>query len=146
MGAGEVAGLESQQQAVVARREAAFPRTFEPGREPGDAEMQRLMADDPRIFEARATLARLLGAQARLQTQITEATDEELDAILKATGYEARINDALKQRAEELEELRTMRPEMAGPGVLPGTRASRLLSPFLPTHTPGARAGKGGLA
>ena len=144
--AGEAAEWVSQQQAVVARREAAFRRTFEPGREPGDAEMQRLMADDPRIFEARATLALLLGAQARLQTQITEAADEELDAILKATGYEARINDALKQRAEALEALRTMRPEMAGPSVLPGTRESRIVSAFIASDTLQARAEKGGLA
>ena len=39
-----------------------------------------------------------------------------------------------------------MRPEMAGPGVLPGTRASRLVSAFLATETLGARAEKGGLA
>ena len=111
-----------------------------------EAQLQEAVLNDKKAIEARKVLAELLGQQAMIAREVTRATEEEFDQILKATGYEARINDALRQRAEALEALRTMRPEMAGPGVLPGTRESRIVSAFIATETLGARAEKGGLA
>lgn len=74
---GEAGERVAQARALVERREAAFRLQFEPGREPAEPEMQRLMADDLRIFEARKQLAVLLGQQAMLEREETRAADDE---------------------------------------------------------------------
>ena len=129
--------------AVATRLRVGFAQA---GMQPTEAEIADAQNRDKKVREARTALVDLLKTQASNQGAINKATEEELDQILTATGYEARINDALKQRAEALEALRTMQPEMAGPSVLPGTRGSRIVRAMMATDTLAARAEKGGLA